>query len=580
MTASFFTLVAVAWLSFSAATPTTPAAPTPPTASRDEVLRLVPEDFGFCLLVQDLRGHAQAFLNSPFLTHLAASPLGAKLLAAPEAPILKQAKANLESGLGIPLSQLRDDILGDAVVLAYRPGPVDKPAEEQGLLALRARDPILLTRLLDRINLLQEKSGDLKQLETREHRGVVYQRRVLAQGSNYCLVRGPFFVFATREALLREAIDRLQAGGAAEDSPLARQFRTLGLEDRLATLWINPRVFEPALRRRAEEVGVLRATALKTLLIYWQSLESVALSVRVHKDVELALTLRGRPERLPPAARRFLATACQPSELWQCFPPEAIFAVAGRFDVLAFSEMLAEFLPEQARAVMRAAFANGLGLLLSKEVLGKILPQLGPDWGVCVLEPQPEDKGCIPPLLVALRVSGNRTAAPPARELDSAVHGFVDLLVNAFNQLHAGTMGLRTVIQDKAEVKYLVEDSVFPPGFRPAFALKGGYLLLASSPEAIQRFPAALPRRNLPEAAEVPFVRFSPQALARFVKARRDSLAAYLALVHQLPRAEIERRLENLLGALQLLDGVEVVSRSAPEQLSLILRLRTVPHLR
>lgn len=552
---------------------------TPAAAPRDQVLRLVPEDVGFCLLVQDLRGHASAFLASPFLARLAASPLGLRLLVAPETQVLAQTKANIETALGIPLARLRDDILGDAVVLAYRPGPVNNPADEQGLLALHARDANLLAQLVERLNRWQQKTGDLKQLEVRQHRGVEYQRRVLTQGVNYCLVKGPHFVFATQEALLHDVIERLQDDGAVADAPLVRQFRVMGLEDRLATLWVNPRVFEPALRQRVQDLGVLRAVALKTLLIYWQSLEGVAVSLRVHTDLELSLTLRGQAERIPPAARRFLATAVQPSDLWQHFPPDAIFAVAGRFDVLAFAEMLAEFLPEQARAVTRAAFDHGLGLILNKAVLGRILPRLGPDWGLCVLAPRPEDKGCIPPLLVALRVGGDRTA-PAERELGAAVQGFVDLLVNAYNQLYAGTMGLRTVIQDNAEVKYLDEDGAFPPGFRPAFAFKGGYLLLASTPEAIARFPTVPSARPGSAATEVPFARFAPQALARFLKLSRDPLAVYLALIHQLPRDEINRRLDNLLAALQLLARVEVVTRSSPDQVTLILRLQTVQPLR
>ena len=35
-------------------------------APRDELLRLVPDDVAFCLVVQDLRGHAEALSASPF----------------------------------------------------------------------------------------------------------------------------------------------------------------------------------------------------------------------------------------------------------------------------------------------------------------------------------------------------------------------------------------------------------------------------------------------------------------------------------------------------------------------------------
>ena len=34
---------------------------------RDELLRLVPADVGFCLVLEDLRGHGKAFAESPFV---------------------------------------------------------------------------------------------------------------------------------------------------------------------------------------------------------------------------------------------------------------------------------------------------------------------------------------------------------------------------------------------------------------------------------------------------------------------------------------------------------------------------------
>ena len=78
-------------------------------------------------------------------------------------------------------SQLRDDILGDAIVAAYRPGPPGKPDEEQGILLLRARNATLLASLIDRFNEAQKKSGDLIKLEEREYQGVKYYLRVDAR---------------------------------------------------------------------------------------------------------------------------------------------------------------------------------------------------------------------------------------------------------------------------------------------------------------------------------------------------------------------------------------------------------------
>src|SRR3954453_13965402 len=97
------------------------AAPSP----ADELLRFVPADVTFCFVLRDLRGHAAALQSSPLAEHLRDSPLGPALKGTPEWRQLAKANRFLEKFLGLSAEQLRDDILGDPVVLAYRAGPPD-----------------------------------------------------------------------------------------------------------------------------------------------------------------------------------------------------------------------------------------------------------------------------------------------------------------------------------------------------------------------------------------------------------------------------------------------------------------------
>jgi hypothetical protein len=57
-----------------------PSTPGP----REEVLRLVPSDAGFCLFVSDLRGQLDRIHRSPFAKALAQSPVGKALVSEPE----------------------------------------------------------------------------------------------------------------------------------------------------------------------------------------------------------------------------------------------------------------------------------------------------------------------------------------------------------------------------------------------------------------------------------------------------------------------------------------------------------------
>src|SRR5207302_9740502 len=122
----------------------------------------------------------------------------------PEAQQLGGLEELLKQHLGIDWPTLRDDIFGDAVVVAYRPAAPGRPDQEQGMIALRAAQPKRLADLVDRFNALQKQTGELKELETLKHQGATYHRRVHAKNTHYYHLRGPLLVVAGSEGMLRE----------------------------------------------------------------------------------------------------------------------------------------------------------------------------------------------------------------------------------------------------------------------------------------------------------------------------------------------------------------------------------------
>src|SRR5437879_4398244 len=90
---------------------------------REELLRLVPEDVGFCVVLQDLRGNIDRLAASPFLASFQKSPLGEAIRASDETQKLLELEKHLSKQLGLDWLKLRDEIFGDAVVFAYRPAP-------------------------------------------------------------------------------------------------------------------------------------------------------------------------------------------------------------------------------------------------------------------------------------------------------------------------------------------------------------------------------------------------------------------------------------------------------------------------
>src|SRR5207249_2489954 len=92
------------------------------------------------------------------------------LLDTPEAQQIAGLGPVLQKHLGIDWPTLRDDILGDSVVLAFRPGTATQL--EAGMIALRAAKPQRLADLIDRFNQMQKASGELKGVEPAKHLGM------------------------------------------------------------------------------------------------------------------------------------------------------------------------------------------------------------------------------------------------------------------------------------------------------------------------------------------------------------------------------------------------------------------------
>src|SRR5262245_46882920 len=89
----------------------------------DGLLRLVPPDAGVTLVVENLRGHVRQFLDSPLADGLGRLPAVRAWLGSDRFDQLRRSRRDIEAALGVDLARVRDDLLGDAVVLALQVPP-------------------------------------------------------------------------------------------------------------------------------------------------------------------------------------------------------------------------------------------------------------------------------------------------------------------------------------------------------------------------------------------------------------------------------------------------------------------------
>jgi hypothetical protein len=571
-------------------------APSP----REELLRLVPPNAGFCLIVNDLRGHADSFRHSAWFKQLQQSPLWELVARSPEAKKFERfLEHDLPATLQIDWPRLRDDILGDAAVFAYRPRHSGQTEQESGLFLLWARDGQLLAALVKRLNQVQLDNGEIKAVRELTHRGKTYFERTEQKGQTYVywpvntpmqtlpvtvpvpvLTHSYYFLnshllafSSEREQLLRvlEKAGLPMADGT--ETPLMAGLARAGADRSLAALWLNPRAFDADIQQHTARASSDEAQGLNAFRPYWQALDAVVLSLEMRLEPQVQLSVQGRPEALPAAARQILTTAAKPSDLWGRFPSDSILTVALRVDALALKNAVAEFLMPEARKLSGTVLQQTLGAALGMNLATDVLPNLGPDVGFCVAAPA--EKTGFPHLFAAVRVRPGTKTAHVDTALLKAMRFFASLAVFDHNRRTGDRVRMETAMQGDVEVSFLAGGSMLPAGLQPAMALKGGYLLWASTPEAIRRFRAE--PGELPRGADSPLLRFSISSLVAFLQSRQEPIADFLSAQNYFPRETTRQWLGKSAQTLTLFDRFEVTQRPGQGQLLLTMRLHTSP---
>lgn len=572
------------WLLICVALTAGPAAALQAASPRDELLRFVPEKTGFCVIFQGLRTHWASLQASPFVEQLRRSPLAALAVLNPE-DLQKVGKLekNILKPLGLDWDKVRDDLLGEAVIFAFRPGPPGQQQQDQGLLLLRVQNAKTLADLIERFNERQKEMGQLKELVPCVHNGVTYFRRVEVKETSYYFLRGPILLLTSQEDLLQKALDCDRTAPADAEPFLAVRLRQLGIDSALLTFWFNPREFDAHVKARADQPNLANAVAHQTVARYWQALDDLAVALALDKEFSVQLAIRARLAELPEPMRRFLTDAGQACDLWRFFPSNALLVVAGRYNGAALLEALTDFLPPKSRATLLEDLNSNLGAPWGKKnFIEDVLPFLGPDFGLCLTAPGAQDKGWFPQLLFALRVKeGKDPKTPVDKALLSAVTFLAQLAQITHNQQNKkNPISLEKSEEGKREIHYLTGENVFPPGVQPSFALHGGYLLLASMPETIRRFGTAPPVGVEKSNGPVPLVRISVVGWRNYLQERRDNILQAMTAKNELTRAEAELRLERLLAGLQFLDRVEIRQQANRDQVVLTFALVPAQALR
>ncbi len=537
--------------------------------SNDEnLLQFLPRDFGFVFHLRDLRGHAEKAGKAEWLHELAATGLGKKLLQSPEMGKLREFDAQLRQVLGLTWKELRDDFLGQQLVVLYAPERKIEQARERGLIMLRARDADRLQAVWQKFTALMKQQGEWKNIRpVNLEPGVAYHRVEHSQRSHFFALQGKHLFLSNDERWIREALRRKSEASETKSAWIVR-LEHAGVANHFATLAIQPAYWSvPGL----DGTPLLTKEPLppKILQQLWQSLDTVIVSAVWDKDLGADLILQARTDDVPEVVRAHFTESPRASTAWDGLPENALFRFAGRLDFNSLSKLFLELTPSQEQGNVRAWLTRPLPLLAEKIGPRQIGEGIGPDFGLAMLPPQKGQR--YPHYLAVLAVPAGHKPAIDQLVVATA-KTVATLAIHDLNQKYHTQLKLRSQKQGSIEVQYV--DGLPEPfaEFQPALAIKQGFLVAASHPDVVRNFEQR-PKSPSSGSGSVPIAQLSLDGLKRFLDDRRELMLRQIQGNTVLSRQEASDRIQELLALLRPFENMRLLHHAGDGQFRWSLRL-------
>ena len=324
--------------------------------SAEELLRLVPPDATVVVTVEGLRDQVRTLTSSRLMSNLRRLPAVRAWFQSEHYRNLERSCNDIEAGLGVKLAELRDDLIGDAVVLVLRldPDALPDPRQARGLLLLRARDPGLLERVIER----SQRVATRERRAGPGHRPCPEVRRPIMSGEFpagagrppewYVSYPDGTFAFSNSEALIQGVIDRkarMAAGGAEAaaatdgpglgDLPKFKAVQRRLPERALARLFVDPRAIERLLAAvpRSNKPSDVRIIAMLERYLAAVDYGGAVLTWGADAIVVHAVETLD-PSRLDPWLRRWAGESRASNPTLRRVPPTALALASAHVDAI------------------------------------------------------------------------------------------------------------------------------------------------------------------------------------------------------------------------------------------------------
>lgn len=518
-------------------------------SATDDILKVVPAQAGVCLIVEDLAAHYQSVARSELWKRIQASHPYQRWLASPTYGKLTQVWPLLPIYLGMSGAELRDEVLGQSVVLAFRPR---QNAEDRdiGIFFCRAADEQLLTKLVTALSVPTNQ----RKVEKRHHRDTLYYwRQEGRKAPEYLLQLGPIGVLTDSETAIQQVIDAYMDGGGLAESPLIHRVRNSLPEGTPLQILVNPRSLDASLSAMMKPKNPGEEVIQRYLQNLWKSLDWLAVTLGIGDAVQLSLHWQPKEESAPsvPPENRF----------WQRLPADVLAAGIVNLDLVSTIDFLSHITDQRTRTDMRVMGSVVQQLLAGYSLDKDILPLLGPLWGFAAYLENADLR--LITMLQLRDVDANKSdelTIDPEVALEFALRPVLVLIGLEQNREKNDQIQAQMLIAQGARIHYLYGSTIWPSWAQPSFAVSSGFVMLASHPSAITHWlrdtSSSLKdeiERRFPTATDSVHLYVNLHQLAQLVDTRRQQLAAKWSESTEQQQI-LQQHLQRVAGLLRLFD--------------------------
>lgn len=550
-----------------------------PVRADDALLRLVPADAGLIFTIDGFRDRSRAILETEIAREFRRLPAFSAWLDSPKVRDFDASRERIEDFLQASFREIGDEIFGDAVALALVV-PTNSPADARGLLVLRARDPKLLNRLIDRINAEQKNNGELAAISEHGREGSTYFTREFHEHSgrpNESFVTFPDGTFALSNAdrLIEWVIDRKVApeGDSAADLAGFQKVSARLPKSAAARLFLNADLARRVAAALPSDNSPGSKRALEVIQNHAGALQYAGAALTVDDS---AITIQSaqafEPGKLRQLAGWWTSTTSPeragPGPRLDSVPSSALALASINIDVASFYRSLAGLVPERDRPKLEKLETIIGGLLLGLDLRTRVLPALGPRIIACLDAPADDPAETPPggsplPLVIATEIREPAGASPSTAEaLDNALRVFLTALSLDESRVPPGGRVVSKNGVTALSVPFPFAFAVDRPGRRLAIgssaAALARYLEADVAPDAGSRF------RKLREAAFPKygsFVCFDLAAISDLAARNKDKLIAFAAKRRDRPTQDVAKDIDQALALVRLFDAAFLAGR-------------------